>query len=482
VIKSFRNELNLWGTRILFKPLVILTVFVFAYVLGKSASLPLLRGLGISVAALFIFLITIRWMEVGFLVLILASFAVRLEIATGTRIPVNASVIGSIFLLVVWMLGMVVIEREIRLASLRVVGLALGFAIATTISLLIGNIPFFPQAQERASLNAQLGGWSIYVVSMGLFLLVGHRIRDLRWLRTMLWFFLILAGIYLLFRLYPPLFPLRGKVFVPPQSFGSMFWTWLAALAFGQFLFNTDLSKDRRLLLGVLAGLVFFINLTQTRSWLSGWLHPLIAVFVILLLRSWRLGLILTAAAAILITLYGTFLNSQIFNTVEQYSLNSRAATLPIMLELIKASPFLGLGPSNYYYYTPLYPILGWYVRFNSHNNYVDILAQTGLIGLGLVLFLFFELARMGFRLKRRARDGFSRAYAVSAIGGLAAMFVSGFMGDWFLPFLYNIGFRGFRSSLFAWIFLGGLVAIEQIMRRQEAEPKTEPIERLQEA
>jgi hypothetical protein len=38
-------------------------------------------------------------------------------------------------------------------------------------------------------------------------------------------------------------------------------------------------------------------------------------------------------------------------------------------------------------------------------------------------------------------------------------------MGDWFLPFTYNIGFPGFRAAMFAWLFLGGLMALERISR-----------------
>lgn len=80
---------------------------------------------------------------------------------------------------------------------------------------------------------------------------------------------------------------------------------------------------------------------------------------------------------------------------------------------------------------------------------------------------LIFELARLGWKLRSRALDGFSRGYAVAILGGLAGMLVSGFMGDWFLPFLYNIGIAGFRASLFAWLFLGGLISLEKIYKDQ---------------
>jgi len=39
-------------------------------------------------------------------------------------------------------------------------------------------------------------------------------------------------------------------------------------------------------------------------------------------------------------------------------------------------------------------------------------------------------------------------------------------LADWFLPFVYNIGFAGFRTSALAWMFLGGLVALESMTPR----------------
>jgi hypothetical protein len=36
-------------------------------------------------------------------------------------------------------------------------------------------------------------------------------------------------------------------------------------------------------------------------------------------------------------------------------------------------------------------------------------------------------------------------------------------LGDWILPFVYNVGFSGFQASVLVWLFLGGLVAVEQM-------------------
>jgi O-antigen ligase len=152
----------------------------------------------------------------------------------------------------------------------------------------------------------------------------------------------------------------------------------------------------------------------------------------------------------------------------DEYSISTRFDAWIIMGQIIKINPILGLGFANYYWYTPLFPIRGYAVSFNSHNNYVDILAQTGLVGLFCVLWIFWEAGWLGWRLREQVPSGFAQAYVYGALGGLAGMIVAGMLGDWILPFFYNVGLNGFRSSMIGWLFLGGLVSLEHMVRSQK--------------
>jgi len=78
---------------------------------------------------------------------------------------------------------------------------------------------------------------------------------------------------------------------------------------------------------------------------------------------------------------------------------------------------------------------------------------------------------RVGWRLRASAPEGFPQAYVVGCLGGLAGMLAAGMLGDWVLPFVYNIGLWGMRASVLGWLFLGGLVAMEQIFYRNIAIP-----------
>ena len=48
----------------------------------------------------------------------------------------------------------------------------------------------------------------------------------------------------------------------------------------------------------------------------------------------------------------------------------------------------------------------------------------------------------------------------------MAGTAVAGGLGDWFLPFVYNVGIFGFGSSILAWIFMGALVGVASLQDR----------------
>ena len=93
-------------------------------------------------------------------------------------------------------------------------------------------------------------------------------------------------------------------------------------------------------------------------------------------------------------------------------------------------------------------------------------------VAVALALFAWFlvELTALGWRLAPRFQDDFQEGYVQGVLGGLAGTLVAMMLADWFLPCVYNVGFPGFRTSALAWMFLGGLVALEQVARRGPAE------------
>jgi hypothetical protein len=245
-----------------------------------------------------------------------------------------------------------------------------------------------------------------------------------------------------------------------------MLWLWVVALAFSQALLNRDLAVHWRALLLGLVGLTMYVGLVQSRDWSSGWVPGSVAIIVILWAGAPRLALVATliGGAALLVNVEG-IANSLFFqNPYKQYDVLTRTAAWSIVWDITRIEPILGIGFGNYYFYTQLFPILGqYYIPFNSHNNYLDLAAQMGLVGLACFFWFAWESGRLAWGLRTRAPAGFARAYVYGGLGGLVGMLVAAFLGDWVLPFVYNIGLSGFRASLLGWFFLGGLVVVEQI-------------------
>jgi O-antigen ligase len=175
-------------------------------------------------------------------------------------------------------------------------------------------------------------------------------------------------------------------------------------------------------------------------------------------LRSWRVGLTILLGGV----LAGIPFIPQVLES-ESYSLSTRLEVLPIFWDLIQVNPIFGIGFANYHFYTELFSLRGWYTTFNSHNNYVDIAVQTGLLGLGCFLWFFGQVGVLGWQLRDRVTSGFAKGYVNGALGGWAAMLLVSALGDWVLPFVYNIGLSGFRVSVMGWFFLGGLVVLERV-------------------
>jgi hypothetical protein len=444
----------------LFRFFVILTILLSSVFFGLLASISLLKLIGIIISSCLLLVLLLRKPELGVVAIFPISFFIKTVIGTGTNVPLNITFLWVAFLIGLWFLRMFVIQRNIPIKSSRVTLPAFLFCLAILISFIAGNINPIPFASDKASLPAQIGGGLLYVLSITTFLYVGSQIHKLSWLKAITWLFLILSGFYLVGFEIPKFWNISSK-FYNTSSTGSMFWIWIVALSAGQLLFNNKIRLVGKLFMGGLILLTLYIGWFYNKEWVSGWLPPLLALWVIVFFRNLRYGLILTLIGATFLILNFTTFNAEVMTTTQQYSIESRAWTLPILFQLLKYSPILGLGPANYYHYTTLYPINGFYVEFNSHNNYVDIVSQTGLVGFALFGWLAFEIGYLAWQLRKSVKDGFCQGYIYACLGGLVGMLVSGFLADWFLPFLYNIGIPGFRASVFAWVFMGGLISIE---------------------
>jgi hypothetical protein len=455
---SIREEPLRW-----FRPLFIITLLLFSVVLGLRASQSMLMLVLLPVVGVALVLTFLRWPSFGLIIAASAGMVVPWLGPSG----LNATMLLVALLLGLWLLDMMIRQHKIQLVPSRTVWPLLAFLLIAFISFGLGQLPWFAFALH-APLGAQAGGLSIVVLSVGAFLLMGNQVNDLLWLRRITWAFLAIAVLTLLFRSVLPVLGLNTRDLFQPM--GSVFYIWLVAITFSQAAFNRELSIGWRLTLGTILLLTLWVLFFTKFVDKSGWLSCFVCLGAIIGFRSWRTMLALALVGAI-----AAFLLWPELATQENYSVSTRFEAWIILAQMIQISPLWGLGFANYYWYTPLFPIRGYGVSFNSHNNFVDVVAQMGWVGLGCFLLFFWEVGRLTWQLRERVPEGFARAYVYGAWGGLVGMVALGMFGDWILPFFYNIGLNGFRTSMLGWLFLGGVVSLEQMANRESPHVANQP-------
>lgn len=405
----------------------------------------------------------LRWPDWGFPLVVVSSLLVPFSIGTGRQTGINSTILFVVFLIGLWFLDALTRQHPAGRVRSRTFPPLIALMVVSVLSLGFGQLNWLPTAP--ASMSAQIGGLAIFILCPAAFLLAAHRLRDVRSLQWMVWIFIILGGLFVLGLLVPSLKRLAFRTY-QRAVLDAMFWTWIVAHAFSQCYLNRRLPWVWRGVFGLVAASAFYFTIVLRQSWTSGWLPAFVAVVVIVVVTRPKLILVGALVGVAVLAFQSQMVESVLMGGDNEYSLMTRLEAWGILWEIIKLNPLLGLGPANYYWYTPLFPILGYAVNFNSHNNYVDIVAQIGLAGLACFIWFAWEMGRLVWRLRDKMPEGFPTAYMYGALGGFVATILAGMLGDWILPFVYNVGLEGFRASGLAWIFMGAVVALEHIYRK----------------
>ncbi len=444
-------------------PIVVVAVLAASVALGFVANTYVL----VALVGLFGLVALLLKPQLGLPVLVAVALLARFDIPTGTEVLLNPAT-----LLVPALAGLtlvsVLLRRSLPFAQSRMMLPMAVFLVMSLVSLFVGNAtwdPFVPRG--NSIIVVQLAQWSIYAFSFMAFWLAASLGQDVRWLKWMTAAFLGIGGLLALILSLPPTRSLAyslGTVAI----IRAPFWTLLAGLAGGQFLFNSKLTTWQRVAAGVVVALAVVYSFAIGQESASFWVGVGSALAVLTWLRFRRLRwvalvfiLILLFTGLVFPTLWSFAGGEEEWTTSGQ----SRLVLIERVLSVSLRNPVTGLGPVAYRSYastTPLaYERAFWLQpEINSHNNYVDIFAQFGLVGLAIIGWLAAEIGRAGLQLHSRLGDGFEAGYVrgvmASGAGALSIMMLA----DWILPFVYNIGFPGFQASVLFWLFLGGLAAL----------------------
>jgi O-antigen ligase len=358
---------------------------------------------------------------------------------------------------------MLIIDKRIHFVNGKITKPLLGFVIATLISIVWSNVFLDWAVKSYGSfIKVQLASAVTMIMLPGAFLLVANNVKKELHLKIMVWL-LILAGTVALLNNYLNL-PI-------PINQSGLFPMWTVALAYSLALFNNNLPNWMRVMLFAYTGAWVVWGFVLNISWVAGWFPVLIVAGLITVFRSWKLVLVFVLIGLLIFAFNANYYLDKVLKDEQEESGETRLAAWAVSFRVVKYHWLFGTGPAGYTaYYMTYYPT----EAMATHNNYLDILAQTGVIGLIFYLLFFFNVARLGFRLVLRLREerdflaALTMATFAGTIGGIVMM---GF-GDWMVPFAYTQSIEGFDFIVHNWLFMGAVVVIEQIVNQREAVPE----------
>ena len=448
---------------------LLVALLISRMVSDPTSRLPPIMFLGAALGAL----VLIAWyrfgkFQHGMLALALSGATLNfITIGTGTESRVVVSLIIFVLLMTVWLLNSffnrVPLFRPSPItvpicAFIAVNLVSFGWFFVMRDPLLEDMLRAWPRF-----VLAQAAGLGMNILLPLLCLITVATIREERWFRGLVGIMLFLAGMNALSKLFHlPIEPLLQN------GSRGLFVLWGGTFAYSQLIFNKELKLwQQGVIGGVLFAILYYYGIRET-LWLSGWLPLAVAIAVMSWFRSKKLFAALLVFALIYVAVDFTDIYAKIVQSNVDEGGLGRLDIWALNLGHVANHWLFGMGPAGYAPYNIYYHPTE---ARSTHNNYFDVLAQTGVVGSLVFIWLLLRLAEAG--LKSRAilagQGNFNEMFANATLGGLAGMVVGMALGDWVLPFAFNQTITGFDNALYTWLFLGCMVSLYLNVRRTKS-------------
>jgi O-antigen ligase len=236
-------------------------------------------------------------------------------------------------------------------------------------------------------------------------------------------------------------------------------------LTFGLLLFGSSKSpvrgsryglQKRRLLLG-LASLLMLIALvfTYTRGAWIGFLAGLIFIGV---LRSRKTLFISLGAIILIVVTPAIFPHSSVSRraaSIFNPASTDRLSMWKSSLKIVKDYPLTGVGWKGFRKIYPEYISPGTYRSPHAHNNFLNVAVESGMLGLGIFLWLLIIILKSGVTIFKRVEDGYFKGISLGFLGGFMAFIVGGLTE-------YNFGHS--QVAMLFYFLLGMVMVIPRIV------------------
>lgn len=465
-----------WWLRSVAVVIVLGLSAVCAYLVVNSRFEPAFLLVGLAAIAVGGLIYRLGRFEYGLLAVLLAAGLINFfTLPTGRDSRVVISLAISLLLLVIWGYQLVFTNvTHVRLRPSPINKPLLAFVGVNVIAYAWSQLmrdpilyvwPSFPVVQVAALI--------VNIALPLMALLVVNKVKEVKWLK---WMTAIIIGLGIL-NIASRLFNLPTIQLMHNGSAG-VFGSWVVILAYGMVLFQRDLRLWQRVALIILIATYILYYFFQNRLWLSGWVPMFVGLITLTFFYSRRLFIALCVVMLIVVSDRANELYETIFvANVDEGGLE-RLDLWQKNLQHVLNHPLFGMGPAGYAIYNMTYHPED---ARSTHNNYFDVLAQSGSIGFSLFIAMLITFVRIGWRSRRVLRNhrNFDEAFANATFAGCLAAIVAMMLGDWVLPFAYNQTISGFDNAVFTWMMLGGGVALYHLVTASRSDsPRALPVQR----
>jgi hypothetical protein len=393
-------------------------------------------------------------------IILMASAAfTNFYLSTGTEsVIVDGLALTSLFV-AIWIIRSLIINKRIELTPYPVNRPLLGFIFTVPISI-VWSIAFrdpFVNTWDTF-IFVQIATGIVMIMLPASFLIIGNFVRDIKTLKIIVGMLIVAGFLGLLWdhRISPMYVNTNG-----------LFTMWVVGVSIGMAIYNRRMPVVLRGLLLLLGGVWIYYRFGQNISWMAGWLPSFSLLCVLLFMRSKKLIIILFLVLLVLLTINFEFYMSE-FEREKAESGNTRLAAWSLNWSITSQHILFGTGPGGYAAY-----LMSYYPRHGmaTHSNYIDLIAQLGIVGLAFYLWFFARLALMGYKLCKRLRGrfDFTEALANIAFAGTLGCIVSMAFGDWLIPFPYTQSIGSFDYINYSWILMGSILVLDRLTRNDSS-------------
>jgi hypothetical protein len=389
------------------------------------------------------------------IVLMFAAAFTDFKFSTGTESTIVDGLALTCMFVAIWILRSLIVNKKLVLKPFPINVPLFGFIFTIPISIVWSILFRDPFVNTwNTFLVMQIATAIVMIMLPASFLIVGNFVRDIKTLKIIV-VLLVIAGVFGFLYDYG-ISPLRINT-------NGLFTMWIVGTSVGLALFNRKLPLFARGLLLLLAAIWIYYRFGQNISWLAGWLPSFSVLFILLFMRSKKMAFALILLMIILVAVNAEFYEAALEDERSE-SGYTRLAAWRLNWSITREHILFGTGPGGYAAYLMSYhPTRG----MATHSNYIDLIAQLGVVGIFFYVWFFVKLALMGYNLCRRLRGryDFAEGLANVAFAGTVGCIVAMAFGDWLIPFPYTQSIGSFDYINYSWLLMGSTLVLDRLTK-----------------